>query len=730
MFTKHCPVSTIDKRHINLNLYTNIDRCIEKLADLSQKLAEQRHISAIRRGLLINMPLMVIGSFAIMFSNLPLPWYRQEMTKLLGFHWENFGTLVSNASSGIMSFLLVLSISYFLTENHSLGRKGIVNPFMTALVSLACLITLVQPLRGEQSFGLPFAWIGVTGISLAMLSALISTEIFLGLGSIKKLQIGKFCDESDPILAQALTAMIPAALTLVFFAAFKMVALTNGISDIYQFIYGSIRGLFIGLPNSLSTAMLHYLLRNLFWLLGMHGPNVIDPVFDNIYLNTEQITRGSATQIITKTFLDIFANIGGSGSTLSLILALLLVSFRGNTAWLAKLSVLPGIFNINEILLFGLPIILNPIYLIPFILVPMLSIFIAWTVTIIGLVPVVTHTISWTTPPLLSGYVATGSWRGTLLQIIIVFSGTLIYLPFVQIAKKQKYLETKYGLGKLLKCVDSIDPYSYKHILNRRDSVGHLGRIIGYDLKEALEGDGLILEYQPQVAYDGRVIGVEALLRWPHKEFGYIPPPVIVTIAEENGLIHDLGNWVLSKACKQLREWKESGIDDLRMSVNVSVLQLYHGTIAENVLQAIKSNNLPPGNLEIEITEKIALNNDSKILANLNKLNEIGVRIAIDDFGTGHGSLTYIKNFPVDTLKIDVSLSRDVVSNRTCQEILTTIVNLCSSIDIEIVVEYVETEEQRNKLYQLGCSQYQGYFYSPALPEGKAKDYIQKSNIA
>lgn len=704
------------------------------LAEFSEKIAAQPHISAIRRGLLINMPLMVIGSFAIMLNNLPLLWYHQGMDTLVGPHWENFGTAISNGSFGIMSLLLVLSISYFLAESHGLAKKGVVNPVITSLISLACLVILMQPIANEQSLGLPFTWMGKAGLFLATISALTSTEIFLRISSINKLQINNFCDEADPAISQALASIIPAAITLVLFASLKLIILTYGVGDIHQFIYDFIKNFFLGLENTLRTAILYDVLRNLFWFVGMHGANVLEPVAREVYVVAEKINMGimqsggQPTQIITQTFFSTFTDIGGAGATFGLLMALLLVSFKDNTAWLAKLSILPSLFNINEILIFGLPIAFNPIYLLPFILAPVVLVLTSWLAIATGIVPVITNAINWTTPPFLSGYLATGSWRGAALQAFNIFLSTLIYLPFVKLAKKQKYLEIKRGLDKLLTYVECIDTCAHKHVLNRRDNVGHLGRVLGYDLQEALSQNELVLEYQPQIAYDGKVIGVEALLRWPHKVFGRIPPPVIIAIAEETGLIQEVGNWVFSKACRQLREWKDIGIVNIRMSVNVSVLQLYHGKTAGNILEQIRLNGLSPQDIEIEITEKIALNSDGRIITNLSKLNESGVRIAIDDFGTGHSSLTYIKNFPVDTLKIDRSLSKDVIDNRACQEIITTIIKLCSCFHIEVIAEYVETQEQRDKLRELGCSQYQGYLYSPALSAEEAGAYIKKLN--
>lgn len=396
-------------------------------------------------------------------------------------------------------------------------------------------------------------------------------------------------------------------------------------------------------------------------------------------------------------------------------------------AWLIKLSIVPALFNINELLIFGLPIVLNPIFLIPFVLVPVVLACVSYFAINMGLVSIVVG-VHWTTPPLLSGYIATNSWNGVALQFIEILIGTIIYLPFVIINEKQKVGEIKKAFNAALEEVKNDTPQLQKQLLTRQDEVGTLTRMLAHDLKIALANGDLFLEYQPQVNQHNQVVGVEALLRWSHKLYGKIPPMLTVAIAEESGLIHDVGKWVIRTACHQLSIWNSRGVEGIRMSINASAVQLQCEFFADDILATIKMNDLQYQDIEIEITENSALQNDIRSDENLAKMRKSGIRIAIDDFGMGHTSLRYIKQFPVDTLKIDGMLSKDVLKDRNSQEIIASITSLCSSLGIEVIVEYVETQEQRDLLRKLGCMQYQGYYYSPPLAPLELVDYVLSQN--
>jgi PTS system cellobiose-specific IIC component len=701
---------------------------------LAQHAASQRHLAAVRRGLLVNMPAAVIGSFAIMINNLPVPLYQQAMLHLFGAQWTVFGQAIANATLNVMSILLTVSVSYFLAENDKLVVDGLVNRLMVPLVALAGLMALIQPFDAQGVTGMPFAWTGVGGIFLAIITAVVATELFLRLCAFRRINIRFFSDAADPVISQAMACLLPATVTIVAFAAVKAGAAAAGIGDIRQFADASLTGLFVYLENPLIETPVFLILVQIFWFFGLHGNHILSEVLSHIQLTDVQAAAALAgagapsPEILTKTFLDCFMLLGGSGATAGLLVALLIASRRGNTAKLAKLSLVPGVFNINELIIFGLPIVLNPLYLIPFLLAPVALALVSYTAIVAGLVAPVKQAVNWTTPPLVGGYLATGALSGAFLQLFNIGLAAAIYLPFVKLSERQKTIEIKRALAGFLRELTAAPSAVRSSFLTRGDSIGNLARVLAHDLRQALADRELFLEYQPQVARDNRVTGVEALLRWEHKTYGRIPPPLIIVVAEEAGLIHELGRWVLDTACRQLRDWKDAGLEGFHISVNISVLQLQSDLLSADILTTLNSHGLLPADLCLEITENITLANDRRTDALLAKIRDSGVAIAIDDFGMGHTSLHYIKNFPVDTLKIDGLLSRDVLTDRSCQEIIASILSLCNSLGIKTIVEYVETEQQRDKLSQMGCDHYQGFLYSPPLPPDEAAAYILSCN--
>lgn len=694
---------------------------------LADAIAGQRHIIAVHRGLKLNIPLFVIGAFAIMVGNVPFIWYQQVMTFLFGPNWLLLSKAIAAAALNGVSILIVVSTSYFLAEKYNHTQAAQVHPLLAALVSFTCLIALLHPFTPEPISGLPFVWTGVEGIFLALVTALASTEVFLWLSAIRKIAIRPAADIADPILSQALTYILPAAATVLCFGLVKLGAAGANIQDIHTYFNSQVVACFQTIEGQFLKMILLNFFIHLFWFFGIHGNNIMEPVLMNIQLFDIQMASESWI-FLTKTFQDVFILIGGAGSTIGLMLALFLVSRRSSTAWLVRLSIVPAVFNINELLLFCLPIVLNPIFFIPFLLVPLASVCLSYSAINMGWVPAVVHKVHWTTPPLISGYIATDSWSGAVLQFINIIVATVVYLPFVKLHEKRKLQEVTAAFSEALKETGvNISP-AQKQLMVRQDGVGTLARMLAADLKKALLRGELFLEYQPQVDQHNRVFGVEALLRWSHRLYGRVPPPLIIAVAEEAGLIQDVGKWVIQTACRQLGEWKSRGLDGVRLSVNVSAVQLQSDCFPGVLLDAIEAHGLEPRDIEIEITENVALNNDARTNHNLSIIREAQIRIAIDDFGMGHTSLRYLKHFPVNTLKLDRMLSRDVVKDRNCQEIISSIVSLCTSLEIAIIVEYVETQEQRDSLQRLGCTNYQGYYYSPPLTSNRAFSYIRLKN--
>lgn len=251
-----------------------------------------------------------------------------------------------------------------------------------------------------------------------------------------------------------------------------------------------------------------------------------------------------------------------------------------------------------------------------------------------------------------------------------------------------------------------------------QEAAGVLDRIqLESDLRTALQENQLLLHYQPQVELDsGRLIGVEALLRWAHPERGLMPPAVFIPVAEECGLIEAVGDWVLMEACQQMTAWHKEGLAIPRMAVNLSVQQLERGALPQRVGEVLQACTLPAAELELEVTESMIMRRAERSIATLNELRDLGVVIAVDDFGTGYSSLAYLRRLPLHRLKIDRSFVNDIGVDTEGEAITRAIIGLGRSLGLEILAEGVETTEQAAFLDREGCQLGQGYLFSRPVP--------------
>jgi diguanylate cyclase (GGDEF)-like protein/PAS domain S-box-containing protein len=246
----------------------------------------------------------------------------------------------------------------------------------------------------------------------------------------------------------------------------------------------------------------------------------------------------------------------------------------------------------------------------------------------------------------------------------------------------------------------------------------HSARILQLEnaLRSALLRDELSLHYQPQVSLEsGRIIGVEALLRWKHPELGHVSPAEFIPIAESSGQILQIGEWVLNTAARQMKSWMDSGIAPMIIGVNLSAVQFRHPNLPEMVTRILDSVQLPAQYLELELTEGVAMDDPLGAIAMMDKLHARGVRMSIDDFGTGYSSLSYLKRFKVYKLKIDQSFVRDITDDPEDKAIVNAIISLADSLGLKTIAEGVETEGQLAFLREQGCDEVQGYYYSKPL---------------
>ncbi len=248
------------------------------------------------------------------------------------------------------------------------------------------------------------------------------------------------------------------------------------------------------------------------------------------------------------------------------------------------------------------------------------------------------------------------------------------------------------------------------------------------ELRRALEREEFLLHYQPKVDMEsGKIVGMEALLRWQSPEQGLVAPGEIIPLLEETGLILPVGEWVLRAACKQARAWQTAGLPGVRIAVNLSTQQFRQPDFANLVLGILKENGLDPalGAIELELTESLLMSNAAGAVETLVKMREAGIQFSIDDFGTGYSSLSYLKRFPISSLKIDQSFVRDLSVNKEDEAIVAAIIALGHSLGLNVIAEGVETTAQLDRLRRKGCNEMQGYLFSRPVPAAEMTELLR-----
>jgi diguanylate cyclase (GGDEF)-like protein/PAS domain S-box-containing protein len=246
-------------------------------------------------------------------------------------------------------------------------------------------------------------------------------------------------------------------------------------------------------------------------------------------------------------------------------------------------------------------------------------------------------------------------------------------------------------------------------------------------LRRALERNELVVHYQPQVTLpEGKIVAVEALMRWQHPEIGLVPPDKFIPLSEETGLIIPMGEWILKTACEQLVTWRRQGFDIHRVAVNLSGKQIQLDTLPQTVQKVLQQTGCPAHALELEITEGFIMRHPEQSIAILQQIQGLGVELSVDDFGTGHSSLNYLKRLPINRLKIDRSFVWDIGENDNGEILTRTIIAMGHSLNLQITAEGIETDEQREFLEELNCNEAQGYLFSKPLPAEEVTELLQR----
>ncbi len=670
---------------------------------------------AIRNGLIMIIPVLMVGSISLILQHLPIPAYQAFLALPMAAVYVDIINFMYNATFGMLSVYLALAIGIYY------GRKqDEAHPYGPPITALICFFILTGVLSGDPAWGA----LGVKGMFTAIVSATFGSCLYGKLAPSFGQKLKAYSDGADAGFNHAVAMIFPALMVAAIFAAVNaLIGYWLGITGFQELFVKATNALFAPLGRSLFSGLLFVLLSSLLWFFGIHGSNVLEAVTENLFtpateMNMAAVVAGQApTEILTKTFFDVFVLIGGCGSALCLLLAIVLFSRRLSDRRLSKLAAAPMLFNINEIMIFGLPVIYNPFLLAPFLLTPLVSFLVSYLAMYWGLVPLVTASVDWTTPVLVGGYLACGSWRGVLLQLVNVTLGILLYRPFVLAYDRRREENARLYLAALVARYQESEQKLTPVVLTElTDECGDVARTLAADLQFALENGKLCLHFQPQYGSDLRCLGAEALLRWSHPRFGLLYPPLVIQLAREGGILVRLEQWILAEAVAQADLLRQQTGLSLEIGVNVSAATIQDRAYTEYALTLAREKALVPGSICLEITEQTALQTGVAAGDLFDKLHQTGYKLAIDDFSMGHTSLAYLRDNRFDLVKLDGSLVKGLTENPRCRDIIESIVHLSQSLGFAVLAEYVETEWQRQALAGIGCQQYQGYLFSPAVP--------------
>lgn len=675
-----------------------------KLDKIFERIENNTLINVIRNGFVAAIPFLLMGAFSLMITSLPITPYQNFITEIWNGRVYAFFDSIYDYTICALSLILLITISYYYAKYYN-ARE----PSSYPIISVISYVVFVG--MGMEPAELDITIFSQMWTLTAVVIALLSSALYHQLLEKVYKRHGKNIYRSSKGSTKFVYLIIPSVVTIGLFGLASVVLDVIFGAAVSQNVLSVIAmELFDNLGRNFGSSVLFIFLVHFMWMFGIHGSNVLDDVATTLFADRWG-------EVFSKTFFDTFVLMGGSGTAISLLIAILLFMKNKGKRRLAKLSFLPVLFNVNETLIFGLPVIFNPVLLVPFVLTPVITLITSTAAVSLDFVPVVNASVNWTTPVILSGYLTTGSIAGSLLQIFNICIGVLIYMPFVRVLEKPYTGVVKENIDTLVDYVKEMESIGVVPSLTKgTEAKNKAARRLLSDMHTAIEDGQLRLFYQPQVDDKGRLIGVEGLLRWKHPACGYIYPPLLLYLAVEDDYLHELELIVLNCACKDIGYLKAQGLDGLKVSINISAMQLDSQKFYDDVEKNLKRYDLGQCKLAFEITERVALSGTQRVRQGLQRLEANGIGIIMDDFGMGYSSMSYLQNSNFDYVKLDGSLVREISVNPRSKEIVKTICQLSEKLNFEVIAEYVETEEQRDLLRSLGCRIYQGYFYGKAMP--------------
>lgn len=662
------------------------------------RFAHSRFVLSLRESFIALLPYFVCSALAILALNVALNF------SFLSPADSTYGIVQKSSRAILLLFpvMVVLSVGYHLSKN--LGQSAVVGS-MLAIISFTIHSNFLV-------FSAGGVFVDATGASAYAILIPSLTSYLLMLSY--RLLPQKYFDSSliSGFLKEKLMLIMP--FTVAFFALFVIVPIIEQV----------IQALLVYLvPMESGSSVVEQLFKRMvmihgFWFFGVHGDNVYSMMFDQAFLDAD-IFPG----LTAKTFYDTFVLIGGTGCFIGLILAAFFMSNASHEKNIARLSLPFSVFNFCEIILFALPVFLNPLLLVPFILAPCFNFIVSYFLISAGAVGYQEVSISWMTPTIINGSLVGTDLVAPILQVFLIICNACIYYPFLKLSSERN--DFQLAFNKLSGQLNVSERFAAKSeqrfIQQQRETNNSMGRLT--DVLNTISKSRLALYYQPQIDINtGQVNGFEALLRLVKRDGSITGPYFLDTlIAHKQTAIID--HWVIEQAQRDLRQWQNIGFEPV-ISINVNPDVLTSESMINKICDLFTDF---PDQVKIEIVESSYLTQQSLVTKHIEKLRDNKIETVLDDFGTGYSSLSMLANLPVKHVKLDRQFLLQC-EQPAGKVLYQQVAEIFAQLGFSVVAEGIETEDELAWVKCLGIQTAQGWLYAPALPKNEIHDFASKLN--
>lgn len=542
----------------------------------------------IKMGLAMVIPILFVGSITVLLNSFPVQAYQDFLDSFLGGALRIIISVVQKTTVGALAvyITIALSISYM---NKTEGDEGLAYKFGSILSCLTGFFVLVGFFIVEPDTSL----LSGQGVFSALLAGIIGSALYRKFVNLFKIRKRIFVDGANAAFNAGLQIILPfVSVVLCFVIVNYLITVCFQVDSVQHLFMKAVDAIFLKMHRSYSSGLLFNILISVMWWFGIHGNNVLNQVAEDMFT---EIIPG---EIVSKSFMDTFVIMGGTGCLIGLLIAMIIFGKRSSTKKLSKMAFVPCLFNISELLVFGLPVIYNPLMIIPFILSPVLCYTSAYLLTMVGFLPEVVNEVVWTTPPIMSGYLATGSVRGIIVQLINIAISVACYAPFVILYEKKSLSEFSPAMDELIAIVKRNEESGEDIVLTEYEgNVGRLAKELASDFEDAVSSaspemeydrldNPLMVEYK-KVDYvrnyeEGDVVGEsdsaggrvnvveEAVLTWQHARYRVVYPPLVACLAKESGNTYELETYVIEKAVFDAESSGKFSNSNYKLIVNVS----------------------------------------------------------------------------------------------------------------------------------------------------------------